>query len=131
MNQAMRPIFSSLVGAVRAAGLYSSACSVRRDTYTQDAIGDRVVSGFTAIITDVACQFGVPTASWDHRAGFERRGAALTEVRSQRQCNLSGYYPGIATDCIATVDGADYNIISVVSDSQQSFTELLLELVTI
>ncbi len=131
MNQSGAVDFSPLVAAVTAAGLYSKTCSVRRDTYGQNAIGERTVTGSTAIATNVPCQFGVPTASWDRRAGDETRKPALTEVRSQRQINLNQYLPAIEQDCIATVDGVDYNIMSVVADSQSTFTELLCEVITI
>lgn len=130
MNQSATPQFSDLIAAVTAAGLYSKLCSVRRDTYGQNAIGERIVTGSTAIATNVPCQFGVPTASWDHRAGTEMRKPALTEVRAQRQINLNQYLPLIQQDCIATVDGVDYNIMSVVSDSQSTFTELLVEVIS-
>ncbi len=131
MNQGGVIDFSVLVDAVEAAGLYSKTCSVRRDTYTQNDIGERIVSGSTAIATNVPCQFGVATASWDRRAGDEFRRAALTEVMTQRQINLNQYLPSIEQDCIARVDSIDYNIMSVVHDSQSTFTELLVEVITI
>lgn len=131
MNQSITPQLSDLVAAVTTAGLYSKLCSVRRDTYGQNAIGERVVTGLTTIATNVPCQFGVATASWDRRAGDETRKPTLTEVRAQRQINLNQFLPLIEQDCIATVDGVDYNIMSVVSDSQSTFTELLVENISI
>lgn len=131
MNQSLTPNFSDLVTTVTAAGLYSKLCSIKRNTYTSNDIGELIVTGPTAIATNVPCQFGVPTASWDHRAGMEKRKPELTEVRKQRQINLNQYLPTIEQDCVATVDAVDYNILSVVHDSQNTFTELLVELVTI
>lgn len=131
MNQSVTVDLSELVAAVTAAGLYSKLCSVKRNTYTPNDIGELIVTGSTAIATNVPCQFGVPTASWDRRAGDETRKSALTEVRNQRQINLNQYLPSIEQDCIATVDGVDYNIMSVVADSQNTFTELLCEVITI
>lgn len=131
MNQSLTPNFSDLVAAVTAIGLYSKLCSIKRNTYTQNDIGEPILTGSTPIATNVPCQFGVPTASWDHRAGMEKRKPELTEVRKQRQINLNRYLPSIEQDCIATVDGVDYNILSVVADSQNTFTEILVELVTI
>ena len=122
---------SAAVGALEAAGFYSALCSVHRNVYGQDAIGARVVTGSTPIATDVPCQIGVPTASWDYRAGTETFKPAMTEVRRQRQINLNSYYPAIEPACVATVAGVVYNILSVVHDSTRTFTELTVEVVTV
>lgn len=141
MRQGNQFALAEIPAAVTAAGLYSKLCTVQMQNTPQNAVGEYAWDGtYTVIAANLPCQMGVATSSWDKRAGMETRGTDLTEVRKQKQINLDSYHPEIDvqaaqtvdgdTRWVATVGGADYKILSVVHDSQNTFTELLVELIT-
>lgn len=116
------------VAAVAAAGLFFSTCSVRRDLLVANEIGELVEDSpvnFDQIESDIPCQFGVPNLAFD--IGTERSHGDLTAETEHRQVSLDGYYPSIEVDMSADVDGVFYNILSVLHDSQQTRTLLLVE----
>lgn len=129
MNQSSSIDFGEAIQAVKDAGMLISSCTVIDEQLTQNAIGEEVegspASG-DVIIEDVDCMIGIPTTIFDLRAGYEDRNGNLTDERFQRQINLDGYYPAVQPHHTATVDGEDYDVLAVLSDSQKSRTSLLV-----
>lgn len=131
-NQSSSIDFGIAIDTVAAAGMLISSCTVVEENLTQNAIGEEVAGSppsETPIIEDVACMIGIPTTIFDLRVGYEDRRGNITDERLQRQINLDGYYPQVKPHYIATVDGDDYDILSVLSDSQKTRTSLLVTIV--
>lgn len=121
--------FAVAIETVKAAGMLISSCTVVEENLSQNAIGEEVEgspSSQTVIIEDVACHIGIPTTIFDLRVGYEDRRGNVTDERLQRQINLDGYYPQLQPHQIAITDGIDYDILSVLSDSQKTRTSLLV-----
>lgn len=133
-NQSNTIDFASAIATVKDAGMLVSLCTVVIENLTQNPIGEQVDQdpvSETVIIEDVDCMIGIPTTIFDLRVGYEDRKGTLTDERLQRQVNLDGYYPNIQPFMTATVDDLDYDILSVLSDSQKTRTSLLVARVTL
>lgn len=127
-NQSNTIDFGSAIATVKDAGMLVSLCTVVLQDFTNNAIGEQVESPpDTPIIEDVECMIGIPTTIFDLRVGYEDRRGNVTDERLQRQINLDSYYePAVQPHMIAIVDGVDYDILSVLSDSQKTRTSLLV-----
>lgn len=128
-NQSPVIDFADAIREVADAGFLHSSITVYRDIPVQDAVGELVEDAppnWETIIEDVACQIGVPTGVFAQR-GEEIRTGDLTRESALRQVNLDDFYPIIERDMHALIGGDYWNIVSVLHDSQETRTLLLVE----
>lgn len=130
---------SEVTDAMIATGLYVSLCTIRTETKVQDAYGayvSQVPPVYTNLHVDVPCQFGSPQVVESRRAGSESRTAELTHVNIGRELIIPQYFADFndkiqnISSYQVVVDSVEYNVLTVLNDSQSSMTELHLELVT-
>ena len=130
---------SEVTDAMIATGLYVSLCTIRTETKVQDAYGayvSQVPPVYTNLHVGVPCQFGSPQVVESRRAGSEERTGELTHVFLGRELIIPQYFSDFndkiqnASSYQAVVDGVEYNVLTILNDSQSSMTELHLELVT-
>lgn len=130
---------SEVTDAMIATGLYVSLCTIRTETKVQDAYGayvSQVPPVYTNLHVDVPCQFGSPQVVESRRAGSEERTAELTHVNIGRELIIPQYFADFndkiqnISSYQVVVDSVEYNVLTVLNDSQSSMTEVHLELVT-
>ena len=133
MNQNVIADFSTIVPALLASGLLPSLCTIRTEVLVQDSIGALVSQSppvYTIIHADIHCCIGIPGSAFSSGAGTEKRSHDLTAVSKEREVILGGLFDDVTPSMQALVDGVGYNILRVVRDSQGTFTELGVELIT-
>ncbi len=134
MNQTFATSLTQFVPRMLASGLLKSLCTIRTEVLTQDSFGalvSQVPPVYTVLHANVPCAIGIVASITVPRVGTETRTEDLTQVSKEREVILGGLYDDITTDMQALVDGVAYNILRTVRDSQGTFTELGVELVTV
>ncbi len=134
MNQTFATSLTQFVPRMLASGLLKSLCTIRTEVLTQDSFGalvSQVPPVYTVLHANIACAIGIVSSITVPRVGTETRTEDLTQVSKEREVILGGLYDDITTDMQALVDGVAYNILRTVRDSQGTFTELGVELVTV
>ncbi len=134
MNQTFATSLTQFVPRMLASGLLKSLCTIRTEVLTQDSFGalvSQVPPVYTVLHANIPCAIGIVASITVPRVGTETRTEDLTQVSKEREVILGGLYDDITTDMQALVDGVAYNILRTVRDSQGTFTELGVELVTV
>lgn len=98
---------------------FPATCTIQEHTPARDAAGQPQPQW-----TDLEGHVDIPCAVSD-RGSDERRNLWGSYPEAQRLIALAGHYPGIvAAGHAALVDGARYDILAVVHDSQSAATYL-------
>jgi len=119
--------------AVEDAGLFSSLCTIKRPSGTQDASGqpDRTLAGASEVsgMVDIPCM-AAPEVLQRPDLTDETKLVTMTLQRQQRHVLLNGYYPEILQSDFAVIDGAGFDVLSVEHDSQHITTRLAVQIKT-
>ena len=117
------------VQLVYAAGLFDSLCSIYKPTQVTDASGQVDLTDLTprAGLQNLPCMVAVlvdakPTPNYENKQVLD------IESRTVYHVLLGGYYPSINFRDIAIIDGINYDVINVESDSQHTQTRLAIRL---
>lgn len=110
---------------------YPSVCCIRFRTTPSVSVLGATEAGFPVLQGHefIACRISTRSGNTQEQAS-EVRTAESTYTSQTRHCGLDGYYPQIATEMVAVVDGVEYDIRGVVHDGTQVHTKLMLELIT-
>lgn len=125
MNQSITADLDSVMVDAIDSQLLTSLCTIARPSGDFDPGGAPDVDApYVPVAEDIPCMMRPLTAN---------ETKDLPQVLSSRMKRLllDGYYPDIAAKDRATVDGTDYDILGVESDSQRRSTLLNLLLVEI
>ena|SRR5690242_7499541 len=136
MNQSLQIDVTIVMETVRASGLLTSLCTVKTppaDTEDFDAGGalkpDAVWPELSGVV-DVPCT-APPLQTTDNVSALELKSMMEIQAKSVRHVLLDGYYPTIEEHFRAEIDGVDFDITNVESDSQKQMTRLAIQLVTL
>lgn len=111
--------------AVEDAGLFSSLCTIKRPTQTQNETGQASLGNPVAVVgmTNIPCMLA-PLVILRPQATDEIKLQGWTEEQSEFHLLLDGYYPGVLQKDVADVDGNVYDVLGDESDSQRIMTRL-------
>jgi hypothetical protein len=134
MNQDLAYEFSAVMPAAIATGAFVSLCTIQAPDGTIGPSG-QPSGNFTntAGLVNIPCMDA--PVSENRIQATETRSFAEIMSKGYRHVLLNGYYPtidfGQRTGARAVVDGVNYTILGVESDSQNQMTRLHLELSTV
>lgn len=126
MNQGLSTEFDAIVPALLASGLLSSLCTIKTppETFTDSgALDPDALYADLAGHVDIPC-IAAPLMTTDKVGIDEIKLRNETETLGLLHVLLGGYYPAIQTDYRAEIDGVDWDIVTVDSDSQGKTTRL-------
>jgi hypothetical protein len=132
LNQSTHQDLTGVITAVFDAGLFSSLCSIYQfpdpEAGGVNAWGQIDLTNSTPVagLQLIPCMFapqpqGAPGSN-------EKRGSEVIEQFNVFHVLLSGYFDSIVQKQIARIDGTDYSILNVESDSQGIMTRLAVRL---
>ena len=107
-------------------GLFEAAtCTIKQRTGAVSALGQVNMQGYTPIVglENIPCMFAIQRPFMPNQ-GATARTPEQFDTQTQFHILLNGYYPQILQQNLANVDGVDYEIMAVESDSQQQMTRL-------
>jgi hypothetical protein len=129
MNQSAFQDLSAVLGAVEAAGLFSSLCSVYEfpdpETTGVSAWGQVNLTDAVPVtgLQNIPCM-KAPMPVGDPSANNEKRGSELIEQTNVFHALLDGFYPTVVQRQLAVIDGVAHSILNTESDSQSIMTRL-------
>lgn len=133
MNQALTYGIEGVMDEVRASGLLSSLCTITESPEAFDAGGAPIAA--TPYIPvegmiDIPCT-APPLMTTDRTNASEVKTMSSIRGEDSRHVLLDGYYPEITEAHRAEIDGVEFDIANVESDSQKQMTRLAVQRVTI
>lgn len=131
MNQSITYEILSVMPLTTEQGTYKSLCTIQQPNISVDGAGGQLYTPATNVpgLVNIPCM-KAPTSPVRVQATEMK---ALEDIMSKVPLHvlLNGYYPAITPDLWALVDGVQYDIIGVESDSQSQMTRLELQLVEV
>jgi hypothetical protein len=117
-------ISSRMLGTLGA--FYPSEADIQQAIYTADSAGQlQPAWANLAGHTDLACQVFAPNSS----VGQEVKRADGTITVATHNIEIAGYYPAIVTSMRVVISSVNYDIVSVIHDSQHIATKLMVRMV--
>lgn len=134
MNQSLSYEIPGVMAAALATGLFVSLCTIQKPDATfgpSGAPSNTYVD--VAGLVNIACMTAVPS---DARIqATEAKDLEEIQAKGFRHVTLNGYYANVLTGWRdgwrAIVDGVAYDIIGAESDSQNTQTRIMAQLVTV
>lgn len=125
----MALVHPQMLAQLEQAGFFPSSVTFYAQGSGEDDYG-RKDGSWTAVSALSAIACGVNRPSRSRGAPQEVRRADLTLTTATHEIVLAGAYPAVTTKMRAVVDGATYDVLSVVCDAQGASTVVMAELVT-
>ncbi len=126
MNQTVTTDLSAVITAVESAGLFSSLCTIQEPDGTPDALGQSDAVDWTDVddLEEIPC---MASPIGHMRAGGERDAPTFTMENDALRVILDGVYPNILLRHRAVIDGVPWNIDGVGTDSQRTYTWMVVK----
>ncbi len=114
-------------------GLFEAAtCTIKARSNTVSGLGQVNMQNYTPIVglENIPCMFAIQRPALPNVTATVRT-ATQFDTQTQFHVLLNAYYPAIEQQNLANVNGQDYEIMAVESDSQQQMTRLACRIWTL
>lgn len=130
MRQGIEFDVESVMPAALATGLFSSTCTIQTPSTAVTGAG-QWAGQFTNLAGHVNLRCMAPPLGDQQRiAAMERKSTGQVTDFTYLHILLEGYYPAIQPKMRAVIDGVNYDIAAVESDSQRQMTRMEVGQVT-
>lgn len=127
MNQSLGYELDAVMPQAVDTGLFEAAaiCTIKKRSNTVSGLGQVVMTNYQPVagLVNLDCMFSIQRPALPNQ-GATQRTQQQFNTETQYHILLTGYYPQIQQQNLANVNGVDYEIMAVESDSQQQMTRL-------